>query len=104
MISRIPLLQRYLLRHFISAFLGCLLAFVTLFTVVDFFERLRTFIKEGSTFFQASTYILLKIPMIVHLMTPVAVLVATLLAVGRLSQLSEITAMRASGASITWLV
>jgi len=104
MISRIPLLQRYLLKHFITAFLGCLLAFVTLFIVVDFFERLRTFIKEGSTFFQASTYILLKIPMIVHLMTPVAVLVATLLAVGRLSQLSEITAMRAAGASIPWLV
>ena len=104
MISRIPILQKYLLRHFLVSFLGCLFAFVSLFIVVDFFERLRTFLREGSTFLQASTYIVLKIPMIVHLMTPIAVLVATLLAVGRLSQLSEITAMRASGASIRWLV
>jgi lipopolysaccharide export system permease protein len=101
---RITILHRYLLRNFFYSFLGCLLAFVTLFTVFDFFERLKTFIKEGSTVFQAVTYILLKIPLIVHLMTPVAVLVATLLAVGRLSQLSEITAMRASGASINWLI
>ena len=104
MISRIPILQRYLLRHFFSSFFGCLLAFVTLFIVFDFFERLKTFIKEGSTVLQALTYIFLKVPLVVHLMTPVAVLVATLLAVGRLSQLSEITAMRASGASVSWLI
>ena len=104
MISRIPILQRYLLRSFFSSFFGCLLAFVTLFTVFDFFERLKTFIKEGSTILQAATYIFLKIPLIIHLMTPIAVLVATLLAIGRLSQLSEITAMRASGASVNWLI
>lgn len=100
----IPVLHRYLLRHFFSSFLGCLFAFAALFVVFDFFDRLKTFIKEGSSAVQAVTYVLLKVPLVVHLMMPVAVLVATLISIGKLSQLSEITAMRSAGASVRWIV
>lgn len=61
---------------------------------------MRVFLREDSTFFDAISYLLFKVPFIVHLMTPVSILIATLLSVGRLSQLSEITAMRACGASV----
>jgi len=97
-------LHRYLLRSFFAAFVGALFAFVALFVVSDFFERLRTFMREDATFLQIVTYVLLRVPLIVHLMTPVAVLVAVLISMGKLSQLSEITAMRAMGASVKWLV
>lgn len=100
----IPLLYRYLLRHFLLSFAGSLAAFVSLFVVFDFFERLRVFMKEGSTIIQALSYVVFKVPQVVHLMVPVAVLVGTLISIGKLSQLSEITAMRASGASVGWLV
>jgi lipopolysaccharide export system permease protein len=101
---QIPLLHSYILRSFFLAFGGALAAFVSLFVVFDFFERLKTFIKEGSTVLQSITYVFLKVPQVVHLMVPVAVLIATLISVGKLSQLSEMTAMRASGASVSWLI
>lgn len=96
----LTLMQRYVLKQFLSIFLLCLFAAVSLFLVFETFERMRVFVKEDSTFLQAISYLTFKIPLIIQLMTPVAVLVATLISVGRLSQLSEITAMRACGASI----
>ncbi|MCB0322964.1 MAG: LPS export ABC transporter permease LptG [Bdellovibrionales bacterium] len=99
-LPRLTLLERYLLRQFFGVFFICLFAAVSLFLVFETFERMRVFVKEGSTVLHAVQYLLYKVPLILHLMTPVAVLVATLLSVGRLSQLSEITAMRACGASI----
>lgn len=93
-------LQRYILREFLSVLLLCLFAATSLFLVIEMFQRVRVFVREGSTILQAMSYLVLKVPLIIHLMTPVAVLVATLISVGRLSQRSEITAMRACGASI----
>ncbi len=94
------LLQRYLLRQFFSVFFLCLLTATSLFLVFETFERMRVFLREDSTFIDAVSYLVFKVPFIVHLMTPVSILIATLLSVGRLSQLSEITAMRACGASV----
>jgi len=64
---------------------------------------MNVFIKEEASLSQICTYLLYKIPLIAQLMMPIAVLVATLLSAGRLSQLSEITAMRACGASLFFL-
>jgi len=96
-------LQRYVLQSFLSAFFLCLFAAVSLFVVFDLFERMRTFVREGATVLAAVSYITYKIPLIVQLMTPVAVLIATLFGIGRLSRQSEITAMRACGVSIVSL-
>ncbi len=93
-------LDLYLIRQFLGVLFLCLFAATSLFLVFELFEKMRVFMGHQSTFVQALAYLLLKVPLIIHLMTPVAVLVAALLSVGRLSQLSEITAMRACGASI----
>ena len=94
------LLKRYVRNEFLSVFFISLLTASSLFVVFDFFERVRTFIKEDSNVLDAVQYLLFKIPLIAHLMTPVAVMVAVLISLGRLSQRSEITAMRAAGLSI----
>ncbi|MCC6954912.1 MAG: LPS export ABC transporter permease LptG, partial [Deltaproteobacteria bacterium] len=97
---RFGILERYILGQFFIIFAGCLCAFVSLFVVFDFFDRIRIFIREGSTLGQVALYVLLKIPVIIHLTMPIAVLIATLMSIGKLSQLSEITAMRACGRSV----
>ena len=94
------ILQRYVLGQFLSNVFLCLFAATSLFLVFDFFERMRVFIKENSTVGQVLSYLFFKIPLILHLMMPVAVLIAVLLSVGRLSQKSELTAMRACGSSL----
>lgn len=94
------IIERYLLRQFLTVLGLCIFASTSLFLVFDLFERMRIFIRDETTFFVAFSYMALKIPMIVHLMTPVGILIATLLSIGRLSQQSEITAMRTCGLSI----
>lgn len=95
--------QRYLLIQFLAILGTCLLASSTLFLVVDLFERMRIFVEEGATFIQAISYLLYKIPLMLQILMPVSLLIATLISVGRLSQNSEIIAMRAGGASVFWL-
>lgn len=94
------ILQRYVLFRFLSVLGICLLASVSLFVVFDVFERLNLFVREGSSIWLVLLYTGFKVPLIVQLMLPIAVLVAVIVSVGRLSQLSEMTAMRASGLSV----
>ena len=96
-------IQLYLLKAFFSVLFLCLLASISLFIVFELFDRMNVFIKEEATLAQITSYLLYKIPVIGQLMMPIAVLVATLLSTGRLSQLSEITAMRACGPSLFFL-
>lgn len=100
---RLPIFHRYLLGEFFNILFLCLLAAVTVFLIFDLFERIGAFISEGSSILQVISYLLFKIPLVVQLMMPIAVLIATILSVGRLSQLSEITAMRACGSSLVSL-
>ncbi len=98
------IIQRYVLRLFFLTFFVCIFIAITLFLVIDIFENSNKLIKANSGFWISFQYFLYKIPMVLHLMTPVAMLIATLISIGRLSQLSEITAMRACGLSVFNLV
>jgi len=100
---RTKMLHRYILGGFVSSLSICLFALVSLFFVVDFFDNMRVFIREEASFAAAASYMLYKIPLMLQLMLPISVLIATLLSVGRLSQSSEIIAMRACGASVLFL-
>ena len=93
-------LDLYILRRFFSNFFLCLFSAISLFLVIDLFERSRIFLREESSLTQVASYMLFKVPFIAQMMTPIAALLATLIAVGSLSQLSEITAMRACGISV----
>lgn len=95
------IINRYILRHFVSNFLIALAVFVFLFLVLDFFDRIDNILNESPTIWLVLQYFLLKVPMTVSLMVPVATLVGTLFTIGLLSRQSEITAMRASGITLS---
>lgn len=97
---RLSLLERYIIKSFLSTLGICLFIAVSLFLVFDLFERMRVFVKADASILDILAYLLFKIPLILHLMLPVAVLIAVLFSIGRLSQRSEITAMRACGISL----
>ena len=97
---RPTLLSRYILGEFFSVLFLCLLASTGLFLVFDTFERVKIFISYNTPFLTALTYLALKIPLILQLMIPIATLISCIISLGRLSQKSEVTAMRASGLSI----
>ncbi len=91
----------YLLREFGRALLLALGGFLLVYLCVDFLERAPRFVQAGATAMQIVRYFLLKIPLIVTQMIPVAVLAGTLLSFGALSRHAEIMAMRSSGLSLT---
>lgn len=97
------IIHRYLLRQLIKNFGVSVLAFTFLFEVFEFFDRFDNLLAENASFWTSVKYFMLKIPLTVNLMLPVALLVATLFTIGMLSKNSEITAMRAAGLPILWL-
>jgi len=94
------ILERYLLAEFLNVLILAVLASTGLFLTFDTFERMKVFLSHDTPFSTALSYLGLKIPLIIQLMLPIATLIATLVSVGRLTQKSEITAMRACGLSI----
>ena len=90
-------LDRYIAREFVLTFGFVLLAFLCLYMVVDFFERIRMFLSNSATLGQIVSYHLYTVPSIVAMMMPACVLLAALITFGLLSRNHEIVAMKANG-------
>lgn len=95
------ILFRYMLQELVKVFVMCLSGLMTVYLVVDFFEKVRRFIRYDAEFLTIAEYFLLRTPGIFFQIAPLAVLMATLLALGVLSRNQEITAMRSCGISLT---
>ena len=63
-------------------------------------ENLDDFIDQNVPYHYIIQYYLVFIPEIVRLMTPVAVLLASLFTAGKMSNLNELTAIKAGGVSL----
>lgn len=92
--------SRYLIRECISVFIPVVLAFLVLYLIVDFFDRLNLLLQNHADPLSAFRYFLFKVPLIITQITPPAVLAAMLLSLGMLSRRNEIIALRASGVSL----
>lgn len=97
------ILFRYILREFSKIFGMCFAGLVTIYLVIDFFEKVRRFLRYESGLLPILMYFALKIPSISFQVAPFAILVATLLTLGLLSRSNEITAMRSCGISLLWM-
>ncbi|MDC0358790.1 LPS export ABC transporter permease LptG [Oligoflexia bacterium] len=97
------LLHRYILGQLLRNLLISLMIFVFLFLVFDFFDRIDDILEEDVSIFIIIKYFIYKVPEMISLTLPIAMLVSTMFALGILSKNSEITAMRASGLKIAWL-
>jgi lipopolysaccharide export system permease protein len=96
----ITVLDRYLIRQFLIAFLYGLVAFVLIFILIDMMEKLDDFLDAHAPFDTIVLYYVNFSPEIIKLMTPVAMLLAALFVVGRLTNQNELAAMKSSGISL----
>lgn len=94
------LLDRYIIRQFIVTALFALAAVTVIFVVIDAMEKLDNFIDRQATTAVVAQYYLYFIPEIIKLITPVAMLLASLFVTARLSTQNELTAMKSSGISL----
>lgn len=88
------LLDRYLLGQFLSWFLTSLLTLLTLFIVIDLFERLDVFVDYKTPVPVIARYYGYGMTNILTQVLPLAMLLGAILSLGQLRKNNELTAMQ----------
>lgn len=94
------ILDKYILKQFILTALFGLITFMVIFVIIDLMENLDDFLDSNVGNEIIVRYYISFLPDIIKLMTPVAVLLASLFTTGKLASNNELTAMKAGGMSI----
>jgi lipopolysaccharide export system permease protein len=97
------LLDRYVLRLFLRVLGWSLLAFTSLFVLVDLFDHLDDFLDDHATTLSIAKYYAFQLPWVVDLCLPVGMLLASLFTTGLLSKNREYMASLAAGVSLARL-
>ena len=98
------ILNRFLLKHFIRILSLCVGAFIGIYLLIDFFEKVDDFIDYKASAWDYFIYLSNSVPFIFIQILPLAILTAMVLTLGGLSRTNEITAMRACGVSLWRIV
>lgn len=94
------ILDRYLVKQFLQTILFGLLAFTLLFVIINMMESLDDFVDQNIPANLILQYYVVFTPEMIRLMTPVAVLLASLFTAGKMANLNELTAIKAGGVSL----
>ena len=97
----LPTLDYYVLREFMIHMSVLMLAFVLLFIIGDVFNDLSDFLEAKSPLSVMANYFLLKLPGNIRFVLPISVLLACMWTMAKFGKNMEVTAMRASGLSLS---
>ena len=98
------LLDRYVLRYFLQAYAYCIAGFISIWFIFDISDNLSTFLDERVSRSLIAKYYLTQAPQILVILLPVALLLALLFCLGRMSRSNEIVSMLTAGVSLPRLV
>ncbi len=98
------LLRRYIIKELLSPFIFSLLVIIFILFVQFLLRAIDRFLGKGIEPITILEYLFLNLAWIVALAVPMAVLIATLMTFGRLSEDNEITALRAAGISFLKII
>jgi len=94
------LVHRSVLGTFLRYLLLTMVGALILFTLVDVFEHIGSFLDNDATASMVGRYYLYRAVWIIDTVLPVAMLMATLFTVGSMARYNELTALFASGRSL----
>ncbi len=94
------LLDRYLAKSFGRNLLLTTTVLVSIYMLVDFFDRIDEFINAGKSMGLAAQYFFLKIPFMLDQLLPVCLMLADVVSLGVLSHSGELPALKAAGISV----
>ena len=94
------LLDRYVIRNFLQAYIYCIAGFISIWLIFDISDNISTFIDEKFGFMLTVRYYLTQVPEVFIILLPVALLLALLFSLGRMSRSNEIVSMLTAGVSI----
>lgn len=93
-------LDRYVVRYFLQAYLYCIAGFTSIWFIFDVSDNISTFLDQRISRTLILEYYLSQIPQILVILLPVALLLALLFSLGRMSRSNEIVSMLTSGVSL----
>jgi LPS export ABC transporter permease LptG len=96
----VKLLDRYVTRNFLQAYIYCIAGFISIWLVFDVSDNISTFIDQHLGFTRALHYYFTQIPQILVILLPVSLLLALLFCLGRMSRANEIVSMLTAGVSV----
>lgn len=102
--ATVKLIDKYLLRTFLVPLGYCLAAFTLVYVIFDLFDNLSDFVDGKTPILQVATYYVVLLPSVLVFIVPISLLLAVLYSLSTLTKNNELTAMRASGISLTRLM
>ncbi len=93
------ILDRYIIKKFLSTFVFVVLIILAIVVVIDYTEKNDDFMKHNLTFMEILPYYAGFIPWIANLITPITVFIATVFVTSKMAGHTEIVAMLAGGMS-----
>jgi len=96
----VRLLDRYVIRNFVQAYFYCIAGFLSIWLIFDISDNISTFIDEKFGFALTVKYYATQVPEVFIILLPVALLLALLFSLGRMSRANEIVSMLTAGVSI----
>jgi lipopolysaccharide export system permease protein len=93
-------LDRYIVRHFLQAYFYCIAGFISIWFIFDVSDNISTFLDQRISRLLILKYYLTQVPQILVVLLPVALLLALLFSLGRLSRSNEIVSMLTAGVSL----
>ena len=98
------ILDRYILKKFLSTFVFVVLIILSIITVIDYTEKNDDFMKHSLSFLEILPYYGAFIPWIANLITPITIFIATVFVTSKMAGHTEIVAMLAGGMSFRRLL
>ena len=95
--------SRYLLKELLAVFFLSLLALLSIYLLVDFFSKVDNAMESQAGFLPLMLFLANQIPFLLGKFIPLALLLATMLALGGMAQNNEIVAFQAGGLSLVKL-
>ncbi len=97
---KLKILDRYILKKFLSIFILSLLAFLIIFNVVDLIEKLDKFLKNQLPLGLIARFYLYQLPYYINVAIPMSLLLAAVFTIGLLGKHNELAAIKSSGISL----
>ena len=98
------LLDRYVLRYFLQAYFYCIAGFISIWFIFDISDNISTFLEERISRALIVKYYLTQVPQILVMLLPVALLLALLFVLGRMSRSNEVVSMLTAGVSVPRII
>lgn len=89
-----------MIRNFLQAYVYCIAGFISIWLIFDISDNISTFLEDRISTRAIIQYYLAQVPQIIIVLLPVALLLALLFSLGRMSRSNEIVSMLGAGISI----